>query len=138
MFRINKSESNKFQSNSRTITSSSSNLNYVSYHNRTDSGQNRGLERSVNSFDGSKTTTNANSLYHTSIVGASSTSDIVYTRSATETERYLDNHGISLCKNPDVIRRTLVGKPVEYEQRVCLRYLQPPPLPAPGVMKYLI
>ena len=120
------------------VTSSSNNQDYVSHRNRTDSGQKYGLERTVNGFDAAKITTNATSLYQTSVVGASSTSDIVYTRSATETERYLDNHGISLCKNPDVIRRTVVGKPVEYEQRVCLRYLQPPPLPSPGVMKYFI
>ena len=138
MFRSDQGESNKLQSNSRTFTSSSNNLNYVSYRNHTDSGENRGLERTVNSFDASKTTTNATPLYHTSVVGASSNSDIVYTRSATETERYLDNHGISLCKSPDVIRRTEFGASAEYEQRVCLRYLQPPPLPAPGVMKYFI
>ena len=138
MVRSDKGESNKFQSGSRTITSSANNLNYVSYHNRTDSGQNRRLERTVNSFDALKTTASATSSYQTSVVGASSTSDLVYTRSTTETERYLDNHGISLCKRPDVIRQTVVGKLVEYEQRVCLRYLQPPPLPPPGVMKYLI
>jgi hypothetical protein len=138
VFKSDKGESNKLQPNSRTFTSSSNNINYVSYRSRTDSGQNRGLERTVNSFDAAQPTTNATSLYHTSEGGVSSTSDIVYTRSATETERYLDNHGISLCKNPDVIRRTVVGKPVEYEQRVCLRYLQPPPLPLPGVMKYFI
>jgi hypothetical protein len=92
----------------------------------------------VNSFDASKATTGATALYETSVVGASSTGDIVYTRSATETDRYLDNQGISLCKSPNVIRRTEFGEPSAYEQRVCLRYLQPPALPAPGVMKYFI
>lgn len=59
----------------------------------------------------------------------------VRTKNPAETERYLEEHGISLCKRPDVIRRTVMGRPVDYEQRVCLRYLQPPPLPPPGVMK---
>jgi hypothetical protein len=96
------------------------------------------FKRVVNSYDASKTTTGATALYGTSVVGASSTSDVVYTRSTTETERYLDNHGISLCKSPNVIRRTEVGESAAYEQHVCLRYLQPPALPAPGVMKYFI
>jgi hypothetical protein len=95
-------------------------------------------EHKANSFDASKATTGATALYGTSIVGASSTSDVVYTRSAAETESYLDNHGISLCKSPNVIRRTKVGESAAYEQHVCLRYLQPPALPAPGVRKYFI
>ncbi|UJR34596.1 hypothetical protein I4U23_027372 [Adineta vaga] len=87
---------------------------YVSDRIRTDSGQNYAYDRTLN------------------IVGGSSTGDIVHTTSASETDRYLDSHGISLCKSPNVIQRTEYGASAEYEQRVCLRYLQPPPLPPPG------
>ncbi|CAF1471686.1 unnamed protein product, partial [Rotaria sp. Silwood1] len=42
------------------------------------------------------------------------------------------NHGIDLCKNPQIIRRTTTERPPTYEQRVSVRYLQPPPLPPSG------
>ncbi|UJR12098.1 hypothetical protein I4U23_016276 [Adineta vaga] len=113
---------------------SSINSDSVNYRKRTNSGRYYGKERTVNSLDASKTTNNATSFYRTSVVGASSTNDTVYTTSAAETERYLDEHGISLCKGPNVIQRTEYGTSAEYEQRVCLRYLQPPALPAPGAL----
>ncbi|CAF5036501.1 unnamed protein product, partial [Rotaria sp. Silwood1] len=56
----------------------------------------------------------------------------IVTRSVEETELYLENHGIDLCKNPQIIRRTTPERPPTYEQRVSVRYLQPPPLPPSG------
>ncbi|CAF4954953.1 unnamed protein product [Rotaria sp. Silwood1] len=56
----------------------------------------------------------------------------IVTRSVEETELYLGNHGIDLCKNPQIIRRTTTERPPTYEQRVSVRYLQPPPLPPSG------
>ncbi|CAF5148729.1 unnamed protein product, partial [Rotaria sp. Silwood1] len=44
----------------------------------------------------------------------------------------LENNGIDLCKNPQIIRRTIPERPPTYEQRVSVRYLQPPPLPPSG------
>ncbi|CAF3516374.1 unnamed protein product [Rotaria sp. Silwood1] len=58
----------------------------------------------------------------------------IVTRSVEETELYLENHGIDLCKNPQIIRRTTPERPPTYEQRVSVRYLQPPPLPPSGTV----
>lgn len=56
----------------------------------------------------------------------------IITRNPGETERVLASRGMDLCRNPNIVRRTINDRPLDYEQRVCVRYLQPPPLPAPG------
>ena len=35
--------------------------------------------------------------------------------------------------NPQIIRRPALGGSQVYTQRVCVKFLQPPPLPPPGV-----
>ena len=39
--------------------------------------------------------------------------------------------------NPQVIRRTVTEGSVAREQRVLIRYLEPPEVPPPGVMKQM-
>lgn len=86
-------------------------------------------------FDVQTTAATTNSLYQTLVpTGDPLGNTVIYTRSPAETENYLDSHGIDLCKNPIIQRRTNEQE-VEQEQRICVRYLQPPPLPRPGVMK---
>ena len=34
---------------------------------------------------------------------------------------------------PQIIRRTATEGPITYEQQIHVRYLQPPPVPPPGV-----
>ncbi len=44
-----------------------------------------------------------------------------------------DAHGLYQDPNPEVVRRPAVGGLQTYTQRVSVRFLQPPPLPPPGV-----
>lgn len=61
---------------------------------------------------------------------------VIQTNSAEETDRYLER-AVDIYKDPtpQIIRRQTTETPVTYEQRVLVRYLQPPRLPPPGVMK---
>ncbi|CAF4224370.1 unnamed protein product [Rotaria sp. Silwood2] len=80
-----------------------------------------------------ESTANQYSLYGTTTIAKDYSSDTaIVTRSVSETELYLENHGIDLCKNPEIIRRTIPERPSTYEQRVLVRYLQPPALPPAG------
>ncbi|CAF2633375.1 unnamed protein product [Rotaria sp. Silwood2] len=80
-----------------------------------------------------ESTANQYSLYGTTTVAKDYISDTaILTKSVEETELYLENHGIDLCKNPEIIRRTIPERPSTYEQRVFVRYLQPPALPPAG------
>jgi hypothetical protein len=45
-----------------------------------------------------------------------------------------DAQGLYLDPNPIIIRRSLPVNEVSYKQRVIIRYLQPPPIPPPGVI----
>ncbi|CAM4815156.1 unnamed protein product [Rotaria magnacalcarata] len=57
----------------------------------------------------------------------------IVTSCSEETSRYLEKYAnnIYIDSNPQIIRRTTTENPVTYEQRVLVRYLQPPPLPPP-------
>ena len=63
---------------------------------------------------------------------------LIHTNSLEETNRYLET-AVHLFKdsNPQIIRRTMVESPTTYEQRIRVRYLQPPEVPPPGVMKHM-
>lgn len=139
MFRNDTNEPIKWQSNAASsFTSSYNTVNYFNYGTRTEQIQEPVVQHTENTSDTWKTTVNTSSINEGSVAQASSTSDnTIYTKNTAETERYLDSQGITLCKGSDVIRKTVLGDPTDYEQRVCLRYLQPPPLPKPGVIKYM-
>jgi hypothetical protein len=58
---------------------------------------------------------------------------LIQTNSIEETNRYLET-AVDVYKdpNPQIIRRTMTEGPVTYEQRIRVRYLQPPEVPPPG------
>lgn len=60
-------------------------------------------------------------------------SKVIQTHSLEETNEYLEK-AVNIYKdpNPQIIRRAATESQLRYEQRILLRYLQPPPVPAPG------
>ena len=61
----------------------------------------------------------------------------VNTNSLEETNYYLEKSATNIYKdpNPKIIRRARSESPVTLEQRIFVRYFQPPPVLPPGVMK---
>ncbi|CAF2589127.1 unnamed protein product [Rotaria sp. Silwood2] len=59
---------------------------------------------------------------------------VIRTNSSEETNQYLEKSANNIYKdpNPQIIRRATTECPVTYEQRVSVRYLQPPAVPPPG------
>ncbi|CAF1270197.1 unnamed protein product [Rotaria sordida] len=59
---------------------------------------------------------------------------VINTNSSEETKYYLEKSGTNIYHdpNPKIIRRTRSVSPVTLEQRVLVRYLQPPAVPPPG------
>ena len=88
-------------------------------------------------FDRNNKTT---SSYGTVTVDNSIISDtVIQTNSLKETERYLERAvDIYKDRSPQIIRRAATDTPVTYEQRVFVRYLQPPKLPPPGVERKML
>ncbi|CAF1324989.1 unnamed protein product [Rotaria magnacalcarata] len=79
-------------------------------------------------------TTDKVNSYDTTITSRNFISEkVIRTSSADETNRYLATSVDHIYKdlNPKIIRRAATDRPVTYEQRVLVRYLQPPPLPPP-------
>ena len=102
----------------------------VTYHKRTDVTRANGSEYTKTNVDVLRT-----AGYRTNdAVIETATEEKIYTRSDAETRSHLKRLGITYCENPTVIRRTITGQPVEYQQRVCLRYLRPPPPPRHGAL----
>lgn len=53
---------------------------------------------------------------------------------STTTQQYeTDAQGLFKDSNPQVIRKPATGGPLTYEQNIKIRFLQPPPVPPPGV-----
>ncbi|CAF1456067.1 unnamed protein product [Adineta ricciae] len=67
------------------------------------------------------------------VVNGFTNETVIETHSVEETNRFLERTA-NICRDPDpiVIRKTVADRPVTYQQRVLVRYLQPPPAPAPG------
>jgi hypothetical protein len=61
---------------------------------------------------------------------------VIETNSLEETNGYLAR-AVNIYRDPDplIIRKATVERPVTYQQRVLVRYLQPPDVPPPGVIK---
>ncbi|CAF1125995.1 unnamed protein product [Rotaria sordida] len=59
---------------------------------------------------------------------------VINTNSLEETDAYLARSANNIYRdpNPQIIRRATADRPVTYEQRVVIKYLQPPPVPEPG------
>ncbi|CAF0857063.1 unnamed protein product [Adineta steineri] len=62
--------------------------------------------------------------------GASSSESV----NTTSVQRYAtDSRGLFQDSNPQIIRRPAPGGPLTYTQNIRVRFLQPPPIPPPGV-----
>jgi len=61
---------------------------------------------------------------------------VIETNSLEETNRYLER-AVDIYKDSDplIIRKATVESPVTYQQRILVRYFQPPDVPPPGVIK---
>ena len=59
--------------------------------------------------------------------------------SQTAVQRYpTDAQGLFIDNNPQIIRRAATGGVQTYQQNIKVRFLQPPPLPPPGVSHRLL
>jgi hypothetical protein len=78
-------------------------------------------------------TTTAPYPYGYPTTGAIATTPEVVTSSPEETNRYLETQALHIYRGipPQIIRRPNPHCPLTTEQRVLVRYLQPPPLPPP-------
>jgi hypothetical protein len=64
-------------------------------------------------------------------VGASSFEAV---SSSTQVQQYAtDAQGLFIDQNPQIIRRAAIGGVQTYTQNIKVRFLQPPPVPPPGV-----
>ena len=61
----------------------------------------------------------------------------IETSSVQETNEYLTRvaTGVYNDPNPEIIRRAAPEGPIVYQQKIFLRFLQPPPVPPPGVIE---
>ena len=60
----------------------------------------------------------------------------IRTSTAQETNAYLSQTATGIFNDPDpqIIRRAATEGPVTYQQRILVRFLQPPAVPPPGVI----
>ncbi len=65
--------------------------------------------------------------------GAGYSSSSFEGQSSSSTNYATDAQGLFKDPNPEVIRRPAPGGAQTYTQRVVVRFLQPPPVPPPGV-----
>ncbi|CAF1019937.1 unnamed protein product [Rotaria sp. Silwood1] len=83
----------------------------------------------------SKYRTDKYTSYETTTVARELMDDtVITTNSSEETNRYIERSPNNIYKdpNPQIIRRAAPDRPVTYEQRIHLKYLQPPALSPPG------
>lgn len=96
----------------------------------------------IDSYYGYKINKNFRNLrdYVTDRYSSISHEQVVNTTTAEETRAYLARIAPDICteSNSQIIRRATTDVPVTYEQRVLVRYLQPPPLPPPEVRTKII
>ncbi|CAF0969127.1 unnamed protein product [Rotaria sordida] len=119
--RIDKNEFRKWISNAEGLPSSSYESSTSGFNLR---------DNTTSRFDRDKytsygTTTGARGLIDDTVIN---------TNSLEETNAYLARSASNIYRdrNPQIIRRATTERPVTYEQRVVVKYLQPPPVPEPG------
>lgn len=88
---------------------------------------------SQNSFESS-------SGYNSTFATADRTSEqnsaaTIQTNSIQQTNEYLSQTATNIFNdpNPQIVRRATTEGPVTYQQKILVRFLQPPPVPPPGV-----
>ncbi|CAF4356493.1 unnamed protein product [Rotaria sp. Silwood2] len=127
----------------RNWYSNTDGLNHSSYESTT-SGLYRNDNRTsrfdrynynASSYDVSEPTTDKYVSYGTTVAAREWANDAaINTSSVEETNKYLrkSTTDLFLDPNPQIIRRATIEGPITLEQRIAVRYLQPPPLPEPG------
>lgn len=90
---------------------------------------------------GSQNTYESNSGFNSTFATAAGTSEqnsaaTIQTGSIQQTNQYLSQTGTNLFNdpNPQIVRRAATEGPVTYQQKILVRFLQPPPVPPPGVI----
>ena len=79
--------------------------------------------------------------FHTSYAAAEaseqSSAATIQTNSSQQTNEYLSRTETNLFNdpNPQIVRRAATEAPVTYQQKILVRFLQPPPIPPPGVIE---
>jgi len=92
----------------------------------------------------SKTVFESNTAINASYTAAATSSEptggaTVQTSSTQQTNAYLSQSATDIYNdpNPQIVRRSATGGPVTYQQKILVRFLQPPALPPPGVIKQI-
>ena len=71
--------------------------------------------------------------------GAAGASSFESSSSTTQVQQYAtDAQGLFQDPNPQIIRRAATGAVQTYTQNIKVRFLQPPPIPPPGVSDFLL
>ena len=90
---------------------------------------------------GSQNTFESSSGLNSTFARATGTSEqnsaaTIQTSNIQQTNQYLSQTGTNLFNdpNPQIIRRAATEGPVTYQQKILVRFLQPPPIPPPGVI----
>ncbi|CAF1116556.1 unnamed protein product [Rotaria sordida] len=134
--RIDKNEYRKWASNTEGLPSSSyeSSTSRFNLYDNTTSRFDRDRYRFGSRYASENTTDRYGSYENTALPSDLTSEAAIQTNSSAETDAYLEKsaHNIYRDPNPQIIRRATTGTPVTYEQRVVIRYLQPPTVPEPG------
>jgi hypothetical protein len=142
LFSIDQNEFRSWVSNSSALTTSlheSSTSSGVAFNdNATGQAGVNGYEASSQSvFEsaGSANTSYAAGATSNELSGVSGA--VIQTSSAQQTSEYLSQSGAGIFNdpNPQIVRRAATEGPLTYQQRILVRFLQPPAVPPPGVIK---
>ncbi|CAF0782755.1 unnamed protein product [Rotaria sordida] len=94
-----------------------------------------GNEYKVSSQNAFESTADLNTSYGVTTASAEFTGDTaIHTSTVQQTNQYLSQSGKNIYNdpNPQIVRRAATGGPITYEQKVLVRFLQPPAIPPPG------
>lgn len=110
--------------------------NYASYEQAAFSSAVDGVTTGLHA----NSTSNVDATATSAIVGGSSSSSSFETGDTRQQIQHYDanSQGLYQDPNPQIIRRPAQGGQVTYTQNVKIRFLQPPPIPPPGVSFSLI
>ncbi|CAF0714167.1 unnamed protein product [Adineta steineri] len=105
--------------------------------NNAKTGINRNETSSQSAFEytsGFSTSNSAAAAAAAAALRERTSSTTVQTNNAQETNEYLSRsaNGVYNDPNPEIIRRAATEGPLTYQQKILIRFLQPPPVPPPG------
>ena len=116
-------ESASFQSSTAGLDASSGFGGYESAY-----GLQGGFESAAGEVDNSYAATSSSSSEFVQTGGAA-----LQSSSVQQSSQYASQGGLFTDPNPQVIRRAAPGGVLTYTQNIKVRFLQPPPVPPPGV-----